>query len=123
MPTARNIAVTAAPGEGVATGIQGRLPSLSRRILAATSPPPRFNRSKDLFRPQALGRIPMLGSSVHTLQAKEKQTMGADFLLGIWENYLSLEQAKWQDATTVDWSLYSKLIENDASAGRFHRAR
>lgn len=82
-----------------------------------------IQRSKDLFRQQALGRIPVLSSIVHTLQAKENQAMRADFFLGIWDDYFPLEEAERQLATAVDWGRYGELFEYDASEGRFHLAR
>jgi NitT/TauT family transport system ATP-binding protein len=44
-------------------------------------------RSKDLFRQQALGRVPVLSSIAHTLQEKENRAMRSDFFLGIWDDY------------------------------------
>ena len=82
-----------------------------------------IQRSKDLFRQQALGRIPVLSSIVHTLQAKENQAMRADFFLGIWDDYFPLAEAERQLATAVDWGRYGELFEYDASEGRFHLAR
>ena len=82
-----------------------------------------IQRSKDLFRQQALGRIPVLSSIVHTLQEKENQAMRADFFLGIWDDYFPLEEAERQLATAVDWGRYGELFEYDASEGRFHLAR
>ncbi len=81
-----------------------------------------IQRSKDLFRQQALGRIPVLSSIVHTLQEKENQAMRADFFLGIWDDYFPLEEAERQLATAVDWGRYGELFEYDASEGRFHLA-
>jgi len=82
-----------------------------------------IQRSKDLFRQQALGRIPVLSSIVHTLQEKENQAMRADFFLGIWDDYFPREEAERQLATAVDWGRYGELFEYDASEGRFHLAR
>jgi len=81
-----------------------------------------IQRSKDLFRQQALGRIPVLSSIVHTLQEKENQAMRADFFLGIWDDYFPREEAERQLATAVDWGRYGELFEYDASEGRFHLA-
>jgi NitT/TauT family transport system ATP-binding protein len=81
-----------------------------------------IQRSKDLFRQQALGRIPVLSSIVHTLQEKENQAMRADFFLGIWDDYFPQEEAERQLATAVDWGRYGELFEYDATEGRFHLA-
>jgi len=81
-----------------------------------------IQRSKDLFRQQALGRIPVLSSIVHTLQEKENRAMRADFFLGIWDDYFPREEAERQLATAVDWGRYGELFEYDASEGRFHLA-
>ena len=79
-----------------------------------------IQRSKDLFRQQALGRIPVLSSIVHTLQEKENQAMRADFFLGIWDDYFPRQEAERQLATAVDWGRYGELFEYDATEGRFH---
>ena len=51
-------------------------------------------RSKDLFRQQALQRIPVISSIVHTLQEKANGSMKSDFSLGIWDDYFPLEEAE-----------------------------
>ena len=75
-------------------------------------------RSKDLFRQQALGRIPVMSSILHTLQEKENGSMRADFFLGIWDDYFPLQEAERQLATAVDWGRYGELFEYDAGEGR-----
>jgi len=77
-------------------------------------------RSKDLFRQQALGRVPVLSSIVHTLQEKENRAMRSDFFLGIWDDYFPLEEAERQLATAVDWGRYGELFEYDALEGRLY---
>ena len=79
-------------------------------------------RSKDLFRQQALGRIPVLSSIVHTLQEKENRAMRSDFFLGIWDDYFPIEEAERQLATAVDWGRYGELFEYDAIEGRLYLA-
>ena len=75
-------------------------------------------RSKDLFRQQALGRIPVMSSILHTLQEKENGSMRADFFLGIWDDYFPIAEAERQLATAVDWGRYGELFEYDAGEGR-----
>jgi len=77
-------------------------------------------RSKDLFRQQALGRVPVLSSIVHTLQQKENRAMRSEFFLGIWDDYFPLEEAERQLATAVDWGRYAELFEFDAIEGRLY---
>jgi NitT/TauT family transport system ATP-binding protein len=77
-------------------------------------------RSKDLFRQQALGRVPVLSSNVHTLQEKENRAMRSEFFLGIWDDYFPLEEAERQLATAVDWGRYGELFEFDATEGRLY---
>jgi NitT/TauT family transport system ATP-binding protein len=77
-------------------------------------------RSKDLFRQQALGRVPVLSSIVHTLQEKENRAMRSEFFLGIWDDYFPLEEAERQLATAVDWGRYGELFEFDATEGRLY---
>jgi NitT/TauT family transport system ATP-binding protein len=76
--------------------------------------------SKDLFRQQALGRVPVLSSIVHTLQEKENRAMRSDFFLGIWDDYFPLQEAERQLATTVNWGRYAELFEYDAIEGRLY---
>lgn len=75
-------------------------------------------RSKDLFRQQALARIPVMGSIVHTLQQKANGSMRAEFFLGIWDDYFPIDEAERQLATAVDWGRYGELFEYDAGEGR-----
>jgi NitT/TauT family transport system ATP-binding protein len=78
-------------------------------------------RSKNLFRQQALGRVPVLSSIVSTLQEKENRAMRSDFFLGIWDDYFPLQEAERQLATTtVDWGRYAELFEYDAIEGRLY---
>ena len=78
-------------------------------------------RSKDLFRQQAMARIPVLNAIVHTLREKANGAMRSDFFLGIWDDYFPIEEAERQLATAVDWGRYGELFEYDAGEGRFHR--
>ena len=75
-------------------------------------------RSKDLFRQQALGRVPVLSSIVHTLRQKENGSMRSDFFLNIWDDHFPNEEAERQMATAIDWGRYGELFEYDASEGR-----
>jgi NitT/TauT family transport system ATP-binding protein len=75
-------------------------------------------RSKDLFRQQALGRVPVLSSIVHTLRQKENGSMRADFFLDIWDDHFPTQEAERQMATAIDWGRYGELFEYDAGEGR-----
>ena len=79
-----------------------------------------IQRSKDLFRQQALGRIPVLSSIVSTLKEKKNLGMRSDFFLGIWDDYFPLKEAESQLATAVDWGRYAELFEYDSSEGRLY---
>ncbi len=80
-------------------------------------------RSKDLFRQQALGRVPVLSSIVHTLRQKENSSMRADFFLDLWDDHFPNEEAERQMATAIDWGRYGELFEYDASEGRLSLPR
>jgi len=80
-------------------------------------------RSKDLFRQQALGRVPVLSSILHTLRQKENGSMRSDFFLDIWEDHFSSKEAERQMATAIDWGRYGELFEYDASEGRLSLPR
>ncbi len=75
-------------------------------------------RSKDLFRQQALERVPVISSIVHTLQQKADRSMRSDFFLDIWDDYFPSEEAERQLATAVDWGRYGELFEYNAGEGR-----
>ena len=75
-------------------------------------------RSKDLFRQQALARIPVLASILLTLQEKASGSMRSDFFLDIWDDYFPTDEAERQLATAVDWGRYAELFEYDADEGR-----
>jgi len=75
-------------------------------------------RSKDLFRQQALERVPVISSIVHTLQQKADRSLRSDFFLDIWDDYFPSEEAERQLATAVDWGRYGELFEYDAGEGR-----
>lgn len=92
-----------------------RLTSIGRDFATTT-----ILRSKDLFRQQAMQRIPVLNSIVHTLREKANGAMRSDFFLGIWDDYFPLEEAERQLATAVDWGRYGELFEYDASEGRLY---
>ena len=79
-----------------------------------------IQRSKDLFRQQALGRIPVLSSIVSTLKEKKNLAMRSEFFLGIWDDYFPLEEAESQLATAVDWGRYAELFEYDSNEGRLY---
>jgi NitT/TauT family transport system ATP-binding protein len=75
-------------------------------------------RSKDLFRQQALGRVPVLSSIVHTQRQKENGSMRSDFFLDPWNDHFPNEEAERQMATAIDWGRYDELFEYDACEGR-----
>jgi NitT/TauT family transport system ATP-binding protein len=77
-------------------------------------------RSKDLFREQALSRIPVLRSIVHTLQEKRSGSMRADFFLDLWREHFPQAEAERQFATAVDWGRYAELFEYDANEERLY---
>ena len=93
-----------------------RLTAIGRDFATTT-----ILRSKDLFRQQAMARIPVLNAIVHTLREKANGAMRSDFFLGIWDDYFPIEEAERQLATAVDWGRYGELFEYDAGEGRFHR--
>ena len=80
-------------------------------------------RSKDLFRQQALARIPVLASMLLTLEEQSNGSMRADFFLEIWDDYFPTEEAERQLTTAVDWARYAELFEYDAAEGRLSLPR
>lgn len=75
-------------------------------------------RSKDLFRQQAVARVPVITSILNTLQQKADGSMRSDFFLDMWDDYFPSEEAERQLATAVDWGRYGELFEYDAGEGR-----
>ncbi|MFN9643697.1 MAG: nitrate/sulfonate/bicarbonate ABC transporter ATP-binding protein [Cyanobacteriota bacterium] len=80
-------------------------------------------RSKDLFRQQALNRVPVLNSIVHTLRQKANGSLRSEFFLDIWDDHFPNEEAERQMATAIDWGRYGELFEYDASEGRLSLPR
>lgn len=77
-------------------------------------------RSKDLFRQQALQRIPVFNSMMQTLREKPNGAMRADFFLNLWNEHVPSAEADRQFATAVDWGRYAELFEYDASEERLY---
>ena len=92
-----------------------RLTTIGRDFATTT-----ILRSKDLFRQQALGRVPVLSSIVHTLKEKESQSIRSDFFLDMWDDHFPLPEAERQLATAVDWGRYAELFEFDAIEERLY---
>jgi NitT/TauT family transport system ATP-binding protein len=75
-------------------------------------------KAKELFRQQALVRIPLINLIVHTLKGKQNGSMRADFFLDILDEYYPEEEAGAQFKTAVDWGRYAELFEYDANEER-----
>jgi NitT/TauT family transport system ATP-binding protein len=77
-------------------------------------------RSKDLFRQQALSRIPMLAAMYQALQQAKDGSLRADFFLDLLDEHFPEQEAERQFATAVDWGRYAELFEYDAGEGRLY---
>ncbi|MBD2089826.1 nitrate/sulfonate/bicarbonate ABC transporter ATP-binding protein [Microcoleus sp. FACHB-1515] len=77
-------------------------------------------RSKDLFRQQALQRIPVFTSMMQTLREKPNGAMRADFFLNLWNEHFPSGEVDRQFATAVDWGRYAELFEYDANEERLY---
>jgi NitT/TauT family transport system ATP-binding protein len=75
-------------------------------------------RSKDVFREQALARVPIVATIVKTLAQKENRTMRADFFLDLLDEYFPAAEAQAQFNTAVEWGRYAELFEYDADEER-----
>jgi NitT/TauT family transport system ATP-binding protein len=75
-------------------------------------------RSKDLFRAQALARVPIVATIAKTLAEKENRSMRADFFLDLLDEYFPAAEAKAQFNTAVEWGRYAELFEYDADEER-----
>jgi NitT/TauT family transport system ATP-binding protein len=76
-------------------------------------------RSKDMFRQQLLGRVPVFDSIVKTLSAKSNKTMHAEFFRDLWDEYFPHEEAQRQFGIVVDWGRYAEIFEFDATDESF----
>jgi NitT/TauT family transport system ATP-binding protein len=79
-------------------------------------------RSKDLFRQQALARVPLVATIYQTLQQKEDGTMRDTFFIDILDEYYPDAEAERQFATAVEWGRYAELFEYDVDDGRLRLA-
>jgi len=75
-------------------------------------------RAKDLFRHQALERVPIVATIAKTLAEKENRTMRADFFLDLLDEYYPAAEAQLQFNTAVEWGRYAELFEYDAGEER-----
>jgi NitT/TauT family transport system ATP-binding protein len=75
-------------------------------------------RSKDLFRHQALERVPILATITKTLATKANKSMRSDFFLDVLEEHYPAPEAQLQFDTAVDWGRYAELFEYDAEEER-----
>ncbi len=71
--------------------------------------------SKEIFRQQALARVPQVASIYEALKKKHDGRMKADFYLDILDEHFSLKEAQAQFATAVEWARFAELFEYDAS--------
>ena len=71
--------------------------------------------SKEIFRQQALARVPQVASIHEALKEKHDGRMKADFFLDILDEHFSLKEAQAQFATAVEWARFAELFEYDAS--------
>ncbi|MEN9251755.1 MAG: nitrate/sulfonate/bicarbonate ABC transporter ATP-binding protein [Thermostichales cyanobacterium BF4_bins_65] len=77
-------------------------------------------RSKDIFRQQALSRVPVFHSILQTLQEKQNRSMRSEFFLDLWDEHFPHAEAARQFATAVDWGRYAELFEYDADEDRLY---
>jgi len=75
-------------------------------------------KAKELFRQQAIERIPLITFMAQTLKGKQNGSMRADFFLDILDEYYPEEEAGAQFKTAVDWGRYAELFEYDANEER-----
>jgi NitT/TauT family transport system ATP-binding protein len=75
-------------------------------------------QSKELFRQQALERVPMLRFIVNTLKGSKRGAMDADFFLDVLDEHFPADEAQRQLETAMEWGRYAELFEYDADKNR-----
>ncbi len=112
--------VEAATLLGFATVEQGRVnvTPVGRDFATAT-----IARAKDIFRQQALERVPIVATIVKTLTEKHNNVMRADFFVDLLDEYYPAAEARRQFETAVDWGRYAELFEYDATEERLSLER
>ncbi len=102
---------------GFATVAEGdvTLTEIGRQFATAT-----ILESKDLFRQQVLGSVPVLSNVVRILTEKGNGSMRADFFLDLWGEQFPQPEAERQFSTAVDWGRYAELFEYDAGEERLY---
>lgn len=73
--------------------------------------------SKEIFRKQALARIPLIQMMVQTLSARKSGSMRSAFFEDILDEHFPEEEAERQFRTAVDWGRFGELFEYDATGG------
>lgn len=74
--------------------------------------------SKDIFRQQALERVPTVKAIYTTLKEKPNGAMRAGFFLDILDEHYPPDEARRQFMTAVDWGRYAELFEYDQNEDR-----
>jgi NitT/TauT family transport system ATP-binding protein len=90
------------------------LTPVGRQYAAATIVP-----SKEIFRRQLVGRVPVFSSIVRTLR-ENNGTMRAEFFKDLWDEYFPPVDVERQFDSVVSWGRYADLFQYDAHDGMLH---
>ncbi|MDW8406454.1 MAG: nitrate/sulfonate/bicarbonate ABC transporter ATP-binding protein [Anaerolineae bacterium] len=74
--------------------------------------------SKELFRRQALERVPLVRFIANTLKGSKRAEMDAEFFLDVLDEHFPADEAQRQLETAVEWGRYAELFEYDADRNR-----
>jgi NitT/TauT family transport system ATP-binding protein len=95
-------------------GGQVSLTPVGRQYAAAAIVP-----SKEIFRRQLVGRVPVFSSIVRTLR-ENSGTMRAEFFKDLWDEYFPPADVERQFDSVVSWGRYADLFQYDAHDGMLH---
>jgi len=76
-----------------------------------------IQRSKEIFREAALARVPLVRRIHRALEHSVDGTLREGFFLDLLQRHYSVEEARAQLGTAIDWGRYAELFEYDSARG------
>jgi NitT/TauT family transport system ATP-binding protein len=76
-----------------------------------------IQRSKEIFREAALARVPLARRIHRALQHSVDGTLREGFFLDLLQRHYSVDEARAQLGTAIDWGRYAELFEYDSARG------
>lgn len=78
------------------------------------------DEARDLFRARAMGQIPLLKRLLQRLRAEPDGSLNGEDILTELESRLTVDEARLQFETAIDWGRYAELFSYDDNRGELH---